>query len=167
MSSSIGLFADLEDYQALIGYARSIGLSLVESPNDAPTTDPSVKPGCYLSPVPEPQLHTIGNPPRYSYGLDPLLIFQRPYYQAPYLVAGFIQWSTDRKEFAAVTKSPYQRLRRWVMKEWIKPEGDSFYCGPRAMELVAQGAERVNVLPSAKPTFTVVIVPSSSKSDDS
>jgi hypothetical protein len=159
MASSIGLFADLEDYRALLDYAQSIGLHLVMDPNEAPTADPSVKPFCYLSPQPEAQLHTLGNPPRYSYGLDPLLLFMRPYYQKPYLVAGFVQWSTDNEKFAAVTKSPFQKLKRWITKEWRKPEGEGFYSGPRALELAAQGAQRVNMLPTANATVNVVSVP--------
>jgi hypothetical protein len=155
MASSIGLFANLDDYQSLHEYAKSIGLQLVPMlKGEEPPADPAAKPFCYLSSLPPSELHAYGNPAQFSYGRDPLLLFKRPFYQEPYLVAGFVQWSTDNKAFAEVTKPYYQKLSRWVRKEWTKmPNG--FYAGPQARELAAQGAKMVDLLPGTA-TLSVV-----------
>lgn len=150
MSASISLFASLEDYQPLRDYALSLGLQLVPLlQGDSLPEDPAQKPFCYLSCVPESQLRTYGKPPGYSYALDPLLLFQRPYFQEPYLVAGFIQWSTDSKAHAVVTRPYYQKLSRWVRREWNTAPDSIAHIGPAASVLLARGARLVQQLPTA------------------
>lgn len=71
--------------------------------------------------------------------------FMRAYFKSPYLVLGHIYWSNDVPSLAAQTKPYYQKLARWIRKEWEKV-GD-FYFGSEAMRLAGKGAELVNVLP--------------------
>jgi hypothetical protein len=91
------------------------------------------------------QLHPYGNPLRISGATDPVMRFMRAYFKDPYLVLGHVYWSNDVPGLAAQTKPYYQKLARWIRKEWEKA-GD-FYFGPEAKRLADKGAELVNVLP--------------------
>ena len=77
------------------------------------------------------------------------------YFKDPYLVLGHIHWSDDVASLAVQTKPYFQKLRSWIKREW-EPYGD-LYIGREAKELVANGAQMVNVLPG-QASFTVVKV---------
>ena len=104
--------------------------------------------------VPESALHPYGNPPvRITDARDPVLRFIRPYFSNPFLVVGHIYWSNDVPELAQRTKPHYQRMVRWIRKEWVK-DGD-FYIGPEADQLVQRGAQLVNAIPE-QATFQLI-----------
>jgi len=69
----------------------------------------------------------------------------RPYYKGPYLALGQIQWNDDAPEVAIHVKPHFQKIRRWVRKNWNK-EGD-FYYGPEATKLLMNGAQECNLHP--------------------
>ena len=147
MGSSIGFFCADGDLQALQQFSKSVGLRL-QAPLVGQDVPEAAKdsPYCFLSLVPESELHPYGSPPlRVTDARDPVLRFMRPYFSNPYLVLGHIYWSNDVPALAERTKASYQRLARWVRKEWEK-YGD-FYVGPEAMRLFQQGAQMVNFLP--------------------
>lgn len=149
MGSSIGFYCGLSDNEELELYAKSIGLHTVASSMDGQVfNDPVSGPFCYLSLVEKAELHPFGNPPvRISDAKDPILRFMRAYFCNPYLVVGHIYWSNDVPALASQTKPYYQKLARWIRKEWSK-YGD-FYVGPEAKSLIDKGAELVNVLPDS------------------
>ena len=128
-------------------YAKSIGLYIVAPTLDKPVdTDPESGPFCFLSLVDKTELHPFGNPPvRITDAKDPVMRFMRAYFKNPYLVVGHIYWSNDVPTLASQTKPYYQKLARWIRKEWVK-YGD-FYIGPEANCLIGKGAEKINVLP--------------------
>jgi hypothetical protein len=139
MGSSVSFFCGSKDTESLTEYATSLGLFLVpllSDSNQRVSTDTSEYPFCYVSLVPAEQLHPYGDPAIVSNAKDPLIEFLRAYYKAPYLVSGRIYWSTDHKEHAAITKSAYAKLARWVRTNWKKREGHSFYFGPEAEKLI-------------------------------
>ena len=147
MSSSIVIFSGATDLQALQEFAQSSGLREQAMVFGTVVTSSAADgPYCYLSPVAESELHPYGVPPtKITPARDPLLGFMRPYFTAPYLVCGHIQWSNDVPALAERTKPYYQRLARWIRKEW-KKVGDS-YVGPEAAQLIEQGAQMVAALP--------------------
>jgi hypothetical protein len=74
-----------------------------------------------------------------------MIFFVRSYFKENYLVLGQIQWQTDVDSLAIQTKPYYQKLTRWIRKEWEK--NGSFYIGNEAKDLITKGAERVNFFP--------------------
>ena len=149
MGSSISFYCSSSDYEALVEHAESIGLVLTSTMVDKPLNkDPQFGPYCFLSVIPESKLHPYGSPPvKISDATDPVIGFMRPYYKKPYLVAGHIHWSDDVPHLAAQTKPYYQRMVKWIGKEWEKLPGGGFYIGPEAKSLAESGAQMVNVLP--------------------
>jgi hypothetical protein len=155
MGSSIGFYCGQSDAEALQEFATSIGLHLV-----LPTIEqervpaPAERPYCYLSLVPKSELHPFGKPPmRVTHAKDPMMTFMRAYFKDPYLVLGHIHWSDDVAALAAQTKPYFQKPRNWIKREW-QPYGD-LCIGPEANDLIAKGAQMVNVLPG-QATLTVV-----------
>jgi hypothetical protein len=155
MGSSIGFYCGQSDIEALQEFAKSLGLHLVlPTINEESVPAPTERPYCYLSLCPKSELHPFGKPPvRVTHAKDPMLTFMRAYFKDPYLVLGHIQWSDDVASLAAQTKPYFQKLRTWIKREW-EPYGD-LYLGREAKELVANGAQMVNVLPG-QASFTVV-----------
>ena len=74
-----------------------------------------------------------------------MLFFERPFYKDPYLVLGQINWNNDAPEVAIHVKPHFQKIRRWVGKNWNK-KGD-FYYGPEATKLLLNGAIDCNLHP--------------------
>jgi hypothetical protein len=147
MGSSIAFYCADSDLQSLQKFAQSIGLHL-QAPliGQKVSECPKDGPFCFLSLAPETELHPYGSPPlRISAARDPVLRFVRPYFSYPYLVLGHVYWSNDVPAIAERTKAIYQRLARWVRKEWAK-QGD-IYVGPEALALLQQGAVLVSALP--------------------
>lgn len=147
MGSSVAFYCGASDAEALQNYAVSIGLSLVPPTLDRGVDDdPSIGPFCYLSIIAQDELSPYGDPPiKVSDATDPLISFMRAYFKNPYLVLGHVYWSDDVPALAKQTKPHYQKLAKWIKKEWEK-YGD-FYIGPEARTLLDKGAEMVNVLP--------------------
>jgi hypothetical protein len=147
MGSSIGFFCGNSDNAQLTDFAKSIGLCLVPLRLDqGEVGEPEATgPGCFLSPVPVDELHPYGEPRvLVSDVTDPLMMFMRGYYKAPCLVLGQLAWNNDVPRLASITRPYYQKIARWIRKEWTKPEGWDFYCGPEAMSLLRNGAKTVN-----------------------
>lgn len=150
MGQSVCFFAGPGDNQALCEYALSIGLKiqppLVGEPAVSPTDDPSAGPFCYLTPVPESELHPYGNPPRVSDAIDPLLLFMRSYHQPPYLIMGHIHWSDDVPHLAKLTKRYFSKMAKWLEQNWRKHSAGEFI-GPEAWRLVQLGAQLTDLPP--------------------
>ena len=157
MSSSIGFVCGEQDDRDLLEHARSIGLYIIAGEiGHTVNPDASKWPGCYLSLVPEDELHPYGDPPvKIADVIDPMLFLLRSYYQEPYLVFGHIQWNNDNKALGTQTKPAYQKLCRWIKSEWRKWEDT--YVGPQAQIHLDAGAEVVPVLPGTA-TFTTIEV---------
>jgi hypothetical protein len=113
------------------------------------TDDPLTLRGCWISPVPASELRTTRKPPgRYADVLDPILRFTRSAYQPPYLMPGNIYWNNDKPALAVQTKSTFQKIARWVRKNWPKPEGRDQYFGPEARRLVfEEGVQATDMVP--------------------
>lgn len=147
MGSNVAFYCGASDSESLQDYALSIGLRVVPPTLDRGVDDDPVEgPFCYLSILDKDELSPYGDPPiKVSDATDPLIGFMRAYFKNPYLVLGHIYWSDDVSALAQQTKPYYQKLVRWIKKEWEK-YGD-FYIGPEAKTLLDKGAEMVNVLP--------------------
>ena len=152
------LFGAKEDTRELTRFASTMGLRLlpfnIDQIGNPDMDDPEARPGCYLSYLPVEELHPYGEPPiKISDASDPLIQFLRPYYSRPYLVAGRIYWSDDAPEFEDLTKPYYNKLQRWVRKNWKKREEDGYYVGPEAERLIRdEGAKPVYFPPGTKQT---------------
>ncbi|WP_039732430.1 hypothetical protein [Dyella japonica] len=146
MGSSISFYGSEADCRLLESYAETLGLHLI-APVAGKTAPALAKEGsyCYLSMRAVEELHPYGTPLRYTDAKDPLLRFMRPYYADPYLVLGHIYRSTDVASISSLTDLPFRGIKRWVKANWAK-HGD-LYIGPGAGELIARGAQMVNVLP--------------------
>ncbi len=108
-------------------------------------------PFCYLSPLPQNELHPYGEPKvLVSDATDPIMRFMRAYYKTPYLVLGHVYWSNDVPRLASITRPYFQQIARWIRREWRKPDGWDSYCGPEAQSLLESGAQPVNFLPEAQ-----------------
>jgi len=157
MGSNVGFYCGLSDTTALQNFAASLGLELV-----APiitkevAVSPEEGPYCYLSLVAKSELHPYGESLiKITPAKDPLLAFMRSYFSNPYLVAGHIHWSDDVVVLGVQTKPYFQKLRNWIKKEWERLPGGDYYIGPEAQELLAKGAQMVNVLPE-QASFKVI-----------
>ena len=64
------------------------------------------------------------------------MTFDRSVYRPPYITPGDIYWNNDVPNLATQTKSTFQKIARWVRKNWPKPENYDFHYGPEAMRLV-------------------------------
>jgi len=147
MGNNLGFYAGNEDRENLMEFTREIGLCLLSFRlGQTVAANPFDGPACNLSLFPEEDLHPYGDPPlRISRAIDPMLFFERPYYKEPYLVLGQIQWYSDAPEVSLHVKPHFQKIRRWVRKNWNK-EGD-FYIGPEATKLLLNGAQKCNFHP--------------------
>lgn len=151
MTSRIYYACGPDDDRALVDFIKSNGLYLVR-PNitlDYCEDYPISAHGGYISAVPLSELHPFGNPPiQIKRSLNPVLMFRRSYYQKPYLILGDIEFYTDTSKYIHITKPIYQKITRWIRKNWIKPEGDFCYYGPHAMRLIEEeGAQAISDIP--------------------
>lgn len=158
MGSSILFFSGRSDNDALQAFASSIGLSLVPLTLDrCVPEDPAAGPFCFLSVLPTDKLSPYGvDMVNVSDATDPLIGFLRSYCKGPYLVAGHIYWSNDVPELSKVTRPYYNKLVRWIKKEWEKY--GEIYIGPEARACLDKGAEMVNILPGSA-TLEVIELP--------
>lgn len=164
-AGAILLFAGSEDDAALRAYAKSIGLALLHphaynmSPeeNERAFDDPIQ--GGFFSFLPAEQLHRHPNP---KIGLceavEPLILYIRPSYRPPYLVAGQIHWYRDVQALAERTKPYFQKLRRWVRANWRRREEDDYYVGPHAERILRDEKAQIAYLPPGVSVKTVSIV---------
>jgi hypothetical protein len=148
------IFAAPEDEIALRAYAKSIGLTLLHphayrmtaEENDRTFDDPVQ--GGLFSFLPASELHCHPHPNiGLCEALDPLILYVRPSYRHPYLIAGQIRWYTDVRRLAEQTKPYFQKLRRWVRANWRLREEDGYYEGPVAQRLLADGKAQPTYLP--------------------
>jgi hypothetical protein len=162
-AGNILFFAGPEDDAALRGYAQSIGLTLLHPHAYKMTAEENERAfdnpvqGGYFSFLPVEQLHRHPHPNiGLCEALDPLILYVRPSYRPPNLVAGQIHWYTDVRSMAAQTKLYFQKLRRWVQTTWRRREEDGYYMGPAAERLVAEANAGIAYLP---PGVTVTTIP--------
>ena len=159
------IFASPEDDASLRIYAKSIGLILLHphaykmtaEENERAFDDPIQ--GGYFSFLPVDQLHCHPHPNiGLCEALDPLVLYIRPSYRPPYLVAGQIQWYTDVRSMADQTKPYFQKLRRWVQANWRRRDEDDYYVGPHADQILAKDKAQITYLPPGVSVKTVPIV---------
>jgi hypothetical protein len=154
MGSRILFVAGPEDQMVLTDFIRGLGMHLIPPQADQVySDDPSILGGCWISPVPAQELHPwgrVGEPQvKYLDVLDPILSFTRSVYKPPYLRPGDIYWNNDVPALAAQTKSTFQKIARWVRKNWPKPDGDDWHFGPQARRLVfEEGVKATSMVPS-------------------
>jgi len=139
MGSQILFAAGPQDMKELNAFIHSLGMHLVPpGPNVEYSDDETVLGGCFISPVRQDKLHTWGHKNIWYYDtLDPIIHFERSVYRPPYLKPGNIYWNND-KEMAVQTKPVFQKIVRWIRKNWPKPKGFVLYAGPQALKLVDQ-----------------------------
>jgi hypothetical protein len=153
MGSRILFVAGPEDQKELTDFIRDLGMYLVPPQADQEyTDDPRILRGCWISPVPASELHTTRKPAGcYADFLDPILSFTRSVYSPPYLAPGDIYWNNDVPALATQTKPTFQKIARWVRKNWPKPEGDDWHFGPEARRLVfEEGVKATSLVPGVK-----------------
>ncbi len=165
MGSTFLFYASPEDQKDLIDFIRGMGLYLVPPQADQEYTDDAcVLRGCWISPVPAQKLHPWGRAgePQVKYldVLDPILSFTRSAYRPPYLIPGDIYWNNDVPALAAQTRATFQKIARWVRKNWPKPEGRDQYFGPEARRLVfEEGVKATSLVPGVTLTRIPVSAP--------
>ena len=150
MGSRILFYAGPQDMKALNSFVRSLGVYLVPpSPEIEYSDDETVLGRCYISPVPKEKLRTWGhNTAWYQDALDPILSFERSVYQPPYIRPGNVYWNNDVRTLALQTKPTFQKIARWVRKNWPKPEGNDWHYGPEASHLVFEkGVKATSMVP--------------------
>jgi len=145
MADSIQVLAADSDYRALRAFIGSSGLLLLPMRIDDPDIDNDHDrlnhPGCYISQLPLEQLHPYGNPPvQIADVIDPLIFFIRPYHVPPHLTAGSLILNTDAPEVSQKIRAQFERLRRWIRRNWKHRKEWSCYVGPEADHLLNTGA---------------------------
>jgi hypothetical protein len=148
MTKSIGLICGDSDNEELLNFAESIGLIPLPMALDLKFYRcPKAGRFCYLSVVPEHELHPYGSPPsKIADVIDPMLTFIRPYHDGDFLVFGQLRLNDDNQKLAAIVKPYFFQLSKWIRRNWSK-YGNS-YIGPEARELVNLGVAVVNVAPT-------------------
>ncbi|RUL78248.1 hypothetical protein [Dyella choica] len=159
MGRSIGFYCGSSDLEFLQRFSTSIGLHILAPLIDRElSADPVDGPFCYLSVVSGSELHPFGHPPvRLTDARDPLLAYMRAYFKNPYLVAGHIGWSDDVATLAVQTRPYFEKISRWMKKEWGRLPGGDYYVGPEARSLIDKGAQMINALPG-QGTFQLIKV---------
>jgi hypothetical protein len=140
MAKSILLIASRKDYETLLEYCRQLGLQLLPMKIDIPVKEPQDGPTCYLGHMEISGLHPYGVPPvRITDVKDPLLLFVRPYQSPPYLIDGGIHLNLDNQQVSNLIRPTFEKLRRWVKKNWHKTESHASYVGTEALLLLNSG----------------------------
>lgn len=149
MASSIAFYCGPKDLDAINAYMESIGLHLIPLQiGGVVALEPSEGPLCYISLNPIVELHPYGNPPiNISYAKDPLILFMRGYFKNPYLVNGFIQCPDIDADFEKIARPHFQKIKKWIFKNWKQMPGGDFYIGNDGAHLVVAGAKMVNAIP--------------------
>ena len=149
MAKQVPFFAGPDDELAFRAYFQSEQLYIVPIRADL---KPDVIQGprhpiCFVSPVPQEQLHPdTQTPPCVDYTRDPLIELARSYYVPPHLVAGRIWWPGERG-FGRQSKPVYEKLARWIRSNWLRREIDGFYIGPDAIRLERDERAQLVYLP--------------------
>jgi len=163
---SILLFAASDDDVSLRGFARSIGLSLLNphayrmtvAENERSFDNPAQ--GGYFSFMPVDTLHKHPHPNiGLCEALDPLILYIRPRYVNGLLIAGQLQHYTDVKAMAKQTKPYFQKLRKWVASNWRLRSEDDYYIGPHADGLLTNEGAITSYLPPHVSVEEVFIPP--------
>lgn len=151
MGSGIYFFAGSSDSVELNRAIDDIGLIKVPYRLDTKVHESADQgPFCYLSFLPVDQLHPYGKPPvKVSDATDPLLQFMQAYVDREGLVAGRIYWPDDNSETATLTKPYYQKVARWIRKNWSKGE-EGYYFGPEAAQMRGKGVKFHYLKPGVK-----------------
>lgn len=156
MGHSISIYGSNADTQRLTDYARAIGLHLIPPrTNLTVADDPADGPYCYLSLHKLADLEPYGDPAiRLGSAVHPVLVFRRPFYEDSSLILGSVRCSDDVPELYQQTHPYYQKLARWIRKEWRR-YGD-FYLGPEGATLFEGGASMRNVRPGSTFRYTII-----------
>lgn len=118
-------------------------LSLVPLNLKYPVVQPKDGPVCFVSFKSINELHPYGEEnSELADVIDPLLLFTRPYYDPPYLTDGSIILNDDAKEVSNQIKPYFNKLGRWVRKNWSKHSDHASWVGPEAYELLETGKGR-------------------------
>lgn len=140
MSKSLLIIASNNDYESLMEYMRSCDLSLVPLDLRYPVAQPKDGPVCYLSCKTIDELHPYGEGnTKLADVIDPLLLFTRPYYDPPYLTDGSIVLNDDVQEVSDQIKPLFNKVARWVRKNWSKHPDHASWVGPEAYNLLQSG----------------------------
>jgi hypothetical protein len=141
MARTILLMAAAEDYEQLVLYCEEIGLRLLPMMIGKSIPAPKDGPVCYLGRADSEGLHPYGNPPlRLADVRDPLLLFARPYHAPPFLIDGQISLNEDNRAVSNLIKPHFEKIRRWVRKNWVKRGDQASYVGPIADQLLSNGS---------------------------
>lgn len=141
MAKTILLIAAPQDYEDLMAFCSELGLHTLPMSLGKSVALPAEGPVCFLGFAKESELHPYGSPPvRISDVKDPLLLFVRPYYAPPYLTDGQISLNEDNKAVSEQIRPAFEKIRRWVKKNWHKTEEFASYIGPEAVSLLGSKA---------------------------
>lgn len=144
MSKSILLIASNGDLHALTSFMKKIGLHLVpmlinENGNND-VGEPKDGPACYATFVPIDELHTYGKSKnKIADVIDPMLFFMRPYYDPPYLTDVSIVLNEDATQVSEKIKPHFNKISRWLRKNWSKTKKHASWIGPEALTLIESG----------------------------
>lgn len=153
MGSRIPFVAGPKDMKELNAFVRSLGMQLIPPGPDIEYSDDETLLGrCYISSLPEDKLESWGHKTRwYQETRNPIISFTRSVYNHPYIRPGDIYWNNDVPIIAAQTKFTFQKIARWIRKNWPKPEGDDWHFGPEAKHLVFEmGVEATSMVPGVE-----------------
>lgn len=158
------VFAGPKDDAAFRAFAKSIGLTLLHPHAYKMTAEENERAfdnpiqGGYFSFLPVEQLHRHPHPNiGFCEALDPLILYIRPSYRPPCLVAGHVVWCTDAKVFAPQTKPYFLKLRRWVQTNWKLREEDPYYIGPDAERILRDEDAKIAYLPPGVTIKTIFV----------
>jgi hypothetical protein len=150
MGSRILFYAGPQDMNELNAFVRSLDLYLVPPSPALEYSDDETELGrCFISPVPKEELRTWGHKTAwYQDTLDPIISFERSIYQGSFIRPGDIYWNNDVRSLAVQTKPIFQKIARWVRKNWPKPQGHDWHFGPEAKHLVfKEGVKATSMVP--------------------
>lgn len=154
MSRTILFASTPKDEEQLIALFESLGLLRIPMVRELTPYDGR---GGYLSSLAENELQVWGDPPRYQDVLDPLLRFRFSDIQPGYLRPGRIEQNLDSDVMASKTRLTFDRIARWIRKNWPKPNGIFEYCGPDAANIIRnQGLMVTDLVPGTAITYVPI-----------
>lgn len=164
MPGRILMFAGPKDDEAFRQHAESIGMLLLHpfagrmTRKESKAAFENPQQGGLFSFLGLEDLHPDNHPSGcLCEVVDPLLPYFRPWYQPPYLVAGQVVWNTDVKELAQQTRPYFQKLRRWVQKNWKRRQEDKYYIGPDAQRILQEQEAQIAYMPPNVTTKSVIL----------
>ena len=132
-----------QEHEALDNFIDGLGLRKEALSTKATLADnPKEGPGCYLTFLQQSELNPYGNHGLFAPVIDPLLNWDRCFFNNPYFVIGNFHLNTDVPEVSNKIKPYFREIKKWVANKWAGR--DNIFISDHANELIECGAIELN-----------------------